>query len=651
MKLFTLIPTCKIRTFQLYLLLVALSCTYKVTQAQTTFAISNGDLYMFDAATPGASALVGTVTGITPGQMLEGIDFRPLTGQMYGLGYDRLLQQAQLYIIDPGTAVATPVTAGAVSLVLGPVGITNLDVTFDFNPTVDRIRVMSNRDYNYRLHPVTGAVVFTDLTLQYAGADLNAGQNPNIATGAYTNSYVGSTSTTLYDIDTKLRILAKQDPPNNGTLNTIGTLNGGILKSMSAADLDIYYNAMTQMNEAYLSVNSNAGVDKLVSIDLTSGMGTVIGVIGTGMYVDDIACMIDRSYPALTGNLGYALNTNNFLLAFDDATPQIIREAVPVTGITLNQSLVGLDFRPATGDLYALGYNSATGESQLYTINTLTGAATAVNTTPTMLTLGGTQVGFDFNPTVDKIRVVSANNMNYRLNTDGTLAFTDLNLNFGGADINFGTDPAIGAAGYTNSFAGAVTTSLYVHDNLLNVIALQSPPNDGVLTTVGSTGVAQNTTDATTDLDITYDGVMNWGYFSANAGTSNFDKLYSLDLVTGMAMDMGWIGNGIAVKNIAFPIYDPMRSAQAASQIDPLQVILYPNPVQSYFRLQLENTESSEITTQIFDLSGSMVYAASGIAASGSGIIEISVEALAQGTYFVRIFSGEQTTTVPFVKQ
>ncbi len=632
---------------------LSISCalfSIQTIQAQTIYALSGSNLYQFDASDAATTMWVGEITGITAGQVVEGIDFRPLTGQLYAFGYDRITQTAQLYVLDPMTAIATPVNLTPISLVLGPVGADRLEITFDFNPTVDRIRVMSNRDYNYRLHPVTGAVVFTDLTLQYAAADIYTGANPNIVTGAYTNSYVGSTSTTLYDIDATLKVLAKQDPPNNGTLNTIGTLNGGGLKAVSPADLDIYFNPMTQMNEAYLAANANGVPDKLISLDLTTGMGTVIaGMIGDGLFIDDIACFIDRTYPELIGTLGYALNTNNFLLAFDTGNPGIIREAVPVTGITLNQSIVGLDFRPATGELYALGYNNATGESQVYTLNTTTGVATVVNMIPTMLSLGGTQVGVDFNPVVDKIRVVSANNMNYRLNTDGSLLFTDLNVNYNAADINFGMDPMVGAVAYTNSYAGAATTALYVHDNMYNILGLQSPPNDGLLSTIGSTMLMQNAADPTSDIDIVYDGVINWAYFTGNTGTSTFDKLYQIDLATGTTMDMGWIGNGLAVKNIAFPVYNPMRVAGLFGA-GKLKVDIFPNPAHDLLTVKTAESSATFTRIRIFDLMGNDtgLGLAQEIAAGGS--VSLDISPLVPGGYMITVQSGGKTTSKSFVK-
>ena len=573
------------------------------SEAQTIYALSSGGLYSFDAAMPETANFNGTISGITPGQTIEGIDFRPLNGMLYALGYDRNTQMAQIYTVDVATAIATPVNITPISLVLGPVGVDRLDVTFDFNPTVDRIRVTSNRDYNYRLNPITGAIAFTDINLNYAVADVNAGANPYIATGAYTNSYVGSTSTVLYNVDALLKIVAKQDPPNNGTLNTIGSL------------------------------------------------GLVTTNIGGGLYIDDIACFIDRSYPDLTGNLMYALNSNNFLLSYDSNNPSVIRKAVPVTGITLNQVIVGMDFRPATGALYALGYNSATNESQLYTINVSTGAATVVNAIPTILMLGGNNVGMDFNPVVDKIRVVGANNANYRLNTDGTLFFTDLNLNYGAADINFGADPMIGAVAYTNSFAGTLTTALYDYDQMLNVISNQNPPNDGALITIGASGIMQNLTDPTSDMDILYKEGMNIAYLTANTGVATFDHLYALDLATGATTDMGAIGYGLAVKNIAATTNPELKIAGGIiNTAGKLQVDIFPNPVHDLLTVKLHVKEASLAQIAVFDIFGNNTGVGLAQLVSANASVTLDVSPLVPGAYVIKINAEGKTISKNFVK-
>ena len=135
-------------------------------------------------------------------------------------------------------------------------------------------------------------------------------------------------------------------------------------------------------------------------------------------------------------------------------------------------TLKGIDFRPATGDLYGVGSDSV-----VYRVNPRTGIAVAEAPTFTPA-LRGKSFGVDFNPTVDKIRVVSDDRQNLRLNVDeGTVLSAD-------KDINPGT-PQIVGAGYQNSSFSATrptATTLYVVDAASDMLFKQNPPNDGTLT-------------------------------------------------------------------------------------------------------------------------------------------------------------------------
>ena len=53
---------------------------------------------------------------------------------------------------------------------------------------------------------------------------------------AYTNNVAGATSTALYDLDTRRDLLVQQNPPNAGTLVTVGSLR---LPVGSVAGFDI----------------------------------------------------------------------------------------------------------------------------------------------------------------------------------------------------------------------------------------------------------------------------------------------------------------------------------------------------------------------------------------------------------------------------
>lgn len=187
----------------------------------------------------------------------------------------------------------------------------------------------------------------------------------------------------------------------------------------------------------------------------------------------------------------------------------------PITGLQAGENIVGIDFRPLNGQLYAMGSSS-----RLYTINLGNAAATVVGVQlPTLLQ--GTDFGFDFNPTVDRIRVVSNTGQNLRLNPiDGTISATDGSLNPG--------TPTIGAAAYTNSFAGATTTSLFVIDHNTDKLYLQNPPNAGTLVEHGPLGI--NITSAN-GFDI--GSTSQKAYMIATVGTDT--KIYSINTSNGAA--------------------------------------------------------------------------------------------------------------------
>ena len=113
----------------------------------------------------------------------------------------------------------------------------------------------------------------------------------------------------------------------------------------------------------------------------------------------------------------FFVTTGNFIGRFDSATPGTVTGVVPITGLQNGESILAIDCRPATGQIYALG-----SMSRLYIINPTTGVATQVGAAGGF-TLSGTSFGFDFNPVVDRIRVVSDADQNLRLNPDtGALA-------------------------------------------------------------------------------------------------------------------------------------------------------------------------------------------------------------------------------------
>jgi len=254
-------------------IMILLWATPMQAKAESIFALTTtNSLLTFDSSTPGSVNSIGPVTGLQSGESLFGIDFRPATLQLYGLGSTN-----RLYTINTGTGAAAQVgSAGAFTL-------NGFDFGFDFNPTVDRIRVTSDTDTNLRLNPNDGTLTMMDTTLAYAAGDPNFGGNPVIVGSAYTNNFVGAGSTLLYGIDSALGILVTQNPPNNGTLNTVGGLGAGDISS-GLVGFDI--SGLTGTAFASLtSTEPDTNSSDLYTINLGTGAASLIGTIGGGTTI------------------------------------------------------------------------------------------------------------------------------------------------------------------------------------------------------------------------------------------------------------------------------------------------------------------------------------------------------------------------------
>ncbi len=226
----------------------------------------------------------------------------------------------------------------------------------------------------------------------------------------------------------------------------------------------------------------------------------------------------------------FGVNTSNQLVRFDSATPGMVSTPIAITGLQTGENILGIDFRPVNGQLYGLGSSS-----RLYSINITTGAATAIGAAGAF-TLSGTDFGFDFNPTVDRIRVVSNTGQNLRLNPDtGAIAATDTPLNPGA--------PSVTAAAYTNNFAGATTTTLYVIDTTTNSLYTQNPPNNGTLNLVGPLGVVATGTNG---FDIASNGMA-----FAGLTVGGISQLYTINLTTGAATAVAAIGGGNMLRGLS----------------------------------------------------------------------------------------------------
>ncbi|WP_170172645.1 DUF4394 domain-containing protein [Hymenobacter rigui] len=252
--------------------------------------------FSLGALTPSPSAAIRVstrtpITGVASAQYLTGLAFRPATGGLYAIGYNPVAQQVQLYTIHPSTAAASTV-GPALTLYLGDdIG----RIGFTFNPVTDVIRITSGTGRNLRVNPNDGTLLANDATLDYTSTDVNAGRSFTIGSSAYTNSYTGTTSTTLYNLDEKNDLLTIQAPANDGFLTTVGALNAYVGALHTPADLDIYFDPVANTNAAYVSIgepNYGSLYSYLYKLDLSSGALSLTGRVsspGNGEVITDIA--------------------------------------------------------------------------------------------------------------------------------------------------------------------------------------------------------------------------------------------------------------------------------------------------------------------------------------------------------------------------
>lgn len=249
--------------------MLVLSGMFAAVSAQTTpeltlYAVTTtGELISFKSSKPGKLLKMPKMSGMQAGEKLVGIDSRPSNKMLYGV-----TNQNRIYTINPATGAATAVGTLTTALTGGNYGV-------DFNPVPDRLRVTNDADQNLRANPADATNV-VDKALAFAAADANNGKNPSVAASAYTNNFAGTKATTLYNIESAADVLLTQNPPNDGVLNTVGKLG---LNVTGNAGFDIASSNEQNFAVAALQVEGEKN-SKLYSINLTTGVATLIGKIG-----------------------------------------------------------------------------------------------------------------------------------------------------------------------------------------------------------------------------------------------------------------------------------------------------------------------------------------------------------------------------------
>jgi hypothetical protein len=224
----------------------------------------------------------------------------------------------------------------------------------------------------------------------------------------------------------------------------------------------------------------------------------------------------------------------NSLVTIDPATRKVTTK-VDIKGA--NGSVAGFDVRPADGMLYVI-----TSDGTIGTIDVKSGLITKKSKLSQLWKAGTTTI--DFNPVADKLRVMSSEGVNARVNVDDGQVTVDGGHKYKDGDVNAGKKAKVIAGAYSNSKKGATATTLYNIDAATGALVTQTPPNDGVLNTVGPLGIALNEPVA---FNIVADGEGN------NAWLATGGNLYSVALDSGKTTLVGKIeGLSGRLKDIAW---------------------------------------------------------------------------------------------------
>jgi hypothetical protein len=193
---------------------------------------------------------VATKVDIKGAGPILGIDVRPADGTLYGIAAD-----GNIVTIDPKSGQTTMKSK------LSEKWKSAVTTTFDFNPAADRLRLMASDGTSLRINVDDGKAT-VDGSHKYKEGDANAGKTPKVVAGAYTNSFKGTKATALYNIDATTGVLVTQAPPNDGVLNTVGSLGMNVSGSVA-------FNIVStgeDKNDAWLVTGGS-----LYSVDLKSG--------------------------------------------------------------------------------------------------------------------------------------------------------------------------------------------------------------------------------------------------------------------------------------------------------------------------------------------------------------------------------------------
>jgi hypothetical protein len=488
------------------------------------FGVTASTVVSFNRANPEKLCSSATIVGLDANETILDLDMQPSTGVLYAL--TRVGNTGRVRRVDPYGGTLSPTVAISVPLNGSAFGT-------DFSPAgTAPLRIVGDSGQN---------ILVTDLETGAATASPALHGAGTAATGAaYSDSVLGAGTATLYVIDPATDHLSTVNA-STGVLADVGALGADIVK-LGGLDID-------GRNNLGFVASTIGTKTELHTLDLRTGaLSPSLGVIGTSTPLLGLT----RATPEV---FFYGVTTDGKLIRFDINKPASVTvvtdptRKIPtdlITGMGPGEYLVSVDFTPSP-NMYGL-----TNIGNLYSVNSSLADASKLgslhadpaDSSSPFRTLSGTAFDIDFDPTASvPMRIISNTGQNLHISQlSPPMAITDPALS-GAAGLG------IVAAAYTNSFAGATSTTLYAIDGATNGLMMESPHNSGGLTPVGPLGVAG--TLAGFDIGGGNNGI---ALAAMQLAGESFTRLYRVDLATGAATQVGNGIGGAALRSIGIYI-------------------------------------------------------------------------------------------------
>lgn len=460
----------------------------------------------------GAVLSRSAITGLAAGETVVDADYRHADGRIWILS-----SASKLYSVDNATNVATERSTLSTGLAVGAT------YAIDFNPQVDRLRVIGSNNDNWAVNVENGAVT--------VNTALTGPANFEVTHSAYTDTFVPATgrATALFNLDVTNNVLYGQNPANNG----VQTLQA----SLGVDPTDIIGFDLPVDRTTGLAPMVVTGQLALYSINTsaTANAATKLGNITLNAGETPVAyTQKKRANPTIVG-----LTQSNQFFTFRYLQPQFISTLSTAFTLPIGEKLLGMDYSTNTGD--------ATNRPQsLYVLTSTNLYQTNSSTAPASLTgaralSGGTPLdntidySVDFNPANGGLRVVGSDDTNRAITITG--------LNTATIADNTAITPAnrdLIALAYGSSVPGTSTIRLLAADATAREF-VQQVPGTGVTTSLNAIPFAVARSSA---FDIRYpdDAVV---VFAAKATPTDRTTLY-----TASAIPAGGINVGSAIGQI-----------------------------------------------------------------------------------------------------